>query len=183
MSVRDDFRLEQLERREAGNGAMDLRKSLGRLASAVEGINRQISGANAHLPEGARQVSPIAWRPNPGNRHIVRARKWRVKELYRLITDIHLSLWSVESRLEYVIRQIDSGNGAGGVSERELEISIREIQVAIRDIEGKGLEIDSRPSMTDSLEAHFGEIMLVMGIVLTIEIVVTLVLLAETQGG
>ena len=92
-----------------------------------------------------------------------------------------MSLWSVESRLEYVIRQIDSGNGAGGVSERELEISIREIQVAIRDIEGKGLEIDSRPSMTDSLEAHFGEIMLVMGIVLTIEIVVTLVLLAEPR--
>ena len=179
MSVRDDFRLERLERLEAGEEAVDIRKRLTRLAGAVSEINRQIAEANARLPEGTRRISSIAWRPDPDKRHIVRASKWRVEGLDRLITDIQWVLWSIESNLWGLHQQLHAnGSPLSGAAEQKLDISVRELRVKIRDVEAKGREIDAKPTLKQYIDANIGKIVVGYGII-TVGIVVGFKLLAE----
>ena len=164
MSVSEDFRLERLERMEAGEGVIDIPKRLTRLAAAVSEINRQIAETNARLPEGTRRISSIAWQPGPDNRHVVRAAKWRVEELDRLITGFQWSLWSIEWRLKDLGWRLHaSGGSLSGAEGKELDISVRELQVSIRDVETKGREIDAKPTLKQYLEANIVKVVLGMG--------------------
>lgn len=148
MSLREDLRLETLERREKGEPtAADLSQRLARLAPAVTEINGRIAAANALLPDDAAPIPPITWRPNPNNKRILRAPKWRRGSLDRLIYDARSSVWLVEPKLEFLLRRL--GPDGPGVDATDLDLTLREIRLDIRDVDATGKEIDSRPKFND----------------------------------
>ena len=151
MSLREDLRmerLERLERREKGEPTpADLSQRLARLAPAVTETNGRIAAVNALLPDDAGRIPAITWRPNPNNKRILRAPKWRRWRLDWLTSSARSDIGSVESRLEYLLRRL--GPDGPGVDATDLDLTLREIRLDIRDVDATGKEIDSRPKFND----------------------------------